>query len=113
MDCRENLINAFGECGEAAACYKDEHFLMANDLFASVMERSKDEFNGLPVIEIVHPESIDMVQDFMRQRKRGDVSVPTTYKCTLKTPNNPKIVKNLIVLKVKKSEGAVLVIIRN
>jgi hypothetical protein len=111
MDKRDQLVEILGEFGEAAAFYKGQKILMANDLFAELFERKREECAGLPINEIVHNESIEMIQDFIRRRAKEDTGVPTLYKAAFKTPSNPKIELKLFVLKLKLSEG-VLVILR-
>ena len=112
MDNREKLIEILGEFGEAAAFYKGQKILMANDRFAELLELTREECSGLAINEIVHNDSIEMIQDFIRRRAKEDTGVPTLYTANFKTPSNPKMELRLFVLKLKVSEGGVLVILR-
>ena len=112
MNCKKNLLDALEECGEAAAFYEGQHFLMANSLFAGLFERGREDFEGLPIVQICHNESIEMIQDFIRRRAHEDIGVPTVYECAVTAPGNPKFYVKVIALKMKKGEGSVLVIVR-
>lgn len=111
MTSQEKLIEAFGELGEAAGIYKGQNIRMVNDRFAELFERSKEEFVNLPINEIVHNDSIEMIQDFRRRRTHEDTGVPTTYTAFFKTASDPRVELRLIVLRLKHSEGEVLVIL--
>lgn len=112
MDRMEKLLEALGEYGEAACFYRGQKFLVVNERFAELFERSKEEFVDLPIIEVVHNESIEMIQDFMRRRAHANTDVPTTYEAQFKTKSNPKVTLKVIALKLKESERAVLAILR-
>ena len=112
MDCTTKLIAAFEECGEAAAVYRGQAFLAVNRSFAGIFERDPADFEGMPIMEICHEESIDMIQDFIRRRAHEDIDVPTAYEAVFRSPARPRIRLKLIVLKLKKNEGTVLAIVR-
>jgi PAS domain-containing protein len=112
MDARDKLLEALGELGEAAAFYKGQYIQKVNNRFAELVERSREECEGLPINDLVHNESIEMIQDFIRQRAQEVRGVPTTYRAFFKTPSTPKVEMQLYVLKLKKSASEVLVILR-
>lgn len=112
MTSQEQLIEAFGELGEAAGIYKGPNIRVVNDRFAEFLERSKEEFVNLPITEIIHNDSIEMIQDYRRRRTHEDHGVPTTYTAYFKTPKTPMIELKLFVLRLKHGEGEVLVLLR-
>ena len=112
VECMEKLLDAMGECGEAAMFYKGDKILMANKPFAEMMDRTVEECRDLPIIEICHEESIAMIQDFMRRRARGDRDLPVSYFANFMTPKNPKLELRCIVVKMKNTNGAFLVILQ-
>ena len=112
MENLKKLVDAFGECGEAAALYRGQNFLMVNDLFAGIFERSPEEFENLPFLDICHNDSIEMIRDFMHRRAIEDHGVPTSYTSGFITAHQAKIALNVIALKLKKAQDAVLVIVR-
>jgi hypothetical protein len=112
MSSQKKLIEAFGELGEAACIYKGEKLLFVNDRFASMFDRAKESFEDLPINEIVHNDSMEMIQDFRRRRVHDERGVPTTYTAYFKTDNDPRMELQLFVLRLKESEGEVLVIVR-
>jgi hypothetical protein len=110
--CMKNMLDTLGNCGEAAAYYRGQNLLMVNVLFAELFERSPEEFKDMPLVEICHNESIEMIQDFIRRRAHEDTDVPISYESSFTTPGNPKIIMRVIALKMKKNEGEVLLILR-
>ena len=112
MDSREKLIEAFNECGEAAAFYKGQRFLMVNDLFAELIERNKEDCKNLAINDVVHNDSIEMIQDFIRRRAHHDLDVPITYNAFFKIPSNPRIEMKVLALRLRNSEGESLVLVR-
>ena len=108
----KKLIDAFNDLGEAAAVYKNQEFITVNDLFAGIFEREVEVFDGLPLLEICHNESIEMIRDFMQRRTVENHGVPMNYKCAFRTPNQPKIMLNVIAIKLKSAAHGVLVIVR-
>ena len=112
MDDLKKLIGAFNELGEAAAVYKNQEFIAVNDLFAEIFEREVEAFDGLPLLEICHNESIEMIRDFMHRRTIENHGVPMNYTCAFMTPNQAKLMLNVIAIKLKKTDAGVLVIVR-
>lgn len=108
MDCREKLLDAFQECGEAAIIYRGQNILMANENFATLFERAVDEFSGLPILEICHNESMEMIQDYIRRRALGDQDLPSSYEAFFRTPSDLKVVMHLTVVKLRNVEGALV-----
>jgi hypothetical protein len=107
-----NLLEALAECGEMAAFYKGQKIVMVNQLLADQFGKEIGEFEGLPIVEILNEESIDLIRDFIRRRVHGDPDVPTTYKAAFRTPDNPKTIMTLTVLRTSNTEGALLVILQ-
>lgn len=112
MECMEKLLVALADCGEAAAFYQGQHILLANRLFAVLLERPVDDFRDMPIVDICHEESIELVQDFIRRRIHGDHDVPTTYRASFRTPTNPKLELQVTVLKTKHTHDAFLAIVQ-
>jgi len=108
----ENLLKTLEECGEVAFFYKGQKILAANKLFADLFGRDIEECKGLPIIEICHEESIDMIRDFIRRRKHGDHDVPITYEASFMTSKDPKKILMVTVIKTKNTEGALLGILQ-
>ncbi|HUV36911.1 MAG TPA: PAS domain-containing protein [Patescibacteria group bacterium] len=108
MDCRQNLLDAFQACGEAAVLYRGQNILMANENFASLFGRTVDECAGLPILEICHNESIEMIQDYIRRRALGNHDLPSSYEATFRTPSEPKTIMHLTVVKLRNVEGALV-----
>jgi len=106
----EKLLDALADCGEAAVFYKTQTILLANRLFADLFERNPDQCEGLPIVEICHEESIEMIRDFMRRRAHGDHDVPTTYAASFRTAHDPKLNLRVTVIRTKNTEGAYLAI---
>ena len=110
MTCMENLLDALSDCGKAAVFYKGQDILLANRLFADLFERDPDECKGLPIVEICHEESMEMIRDFIRRRDHGDHDVPTTYPASFRTAHNPKLKLRITIMRTKNTEGAYLAI---
>ena len=107
------LLEAFAGCGEAAAVYKGQSFNHANNLFAEIFEREQAEFEGLPILDVCHEESIEMIRDFMHRRAIEDHGVPINYSSTFITSKREKIELNVIAIKLKQADENVLLIVRN
>ena len=112
MERLRKLISAFNELGEAASVYKNQKFIVVNDLFAEIFEREIETLEGLPLLEICHNESIEMIRDFMQRRTVEDHGVPMNYNCTFITPNQPKLILNVIAIRLRDADDGVLVIVR-
>ena len=110
MTCMENLLNALADCGEAAVFYKGKNIVLANRLFADLFEKDPDECKDLPIVEICHEDSIEMIRDFIRRRKHGDHDIPTTYTASFRTAHNPKLNLRITVIRTENTEGAYLAI---
>lgn len=108
----EKLLEALEECGVVAAFYKGQNILSGNKRFAELFERSTEECKMLPILEICHEESIDIIQDFRRRRVFGEHNVPTTYEAKFRTPTNPNIIMIITVIRTENTEGALLVIVQ-
>ena len=112
MDNLKKLIEAFAGCGEAAAIYKGQSFIHANDLFAQIFERETSEFEGLPIIDVCHNDSIEMIRDFMHRRAIENHGVPTNYTSAFITSNQEKIHLNVIAIRMKKADDNILLIVK-
>jgi PAS domain-containing protein len=109
MDSRRKLLDALEECGEAAAFYVGADFLMANGRCAAIFGRPVDEFEGLPILEICHNDSLDMIRDFIRRRAHDDPDVPTSYEAAFRTADRPKVTLRVNVFKMRSVEGALVI----
>ena len=112
MKYMENLLDALAECGEAAAFYKGQNIILANRLFADLFEKETSECKDLPIMEIIHEESIEMIRDFIKRRALGSIDIPTTYAAAFRTAHDPKLELQITILKTKKTAGAFLAIIQ-
>jgi PAS domain S-box-containing protein len=112
MENLKKLVDAFDECGEAAAIYRGQNFLMVNDLFATIFGREPETFRDLPILEVCHNESIEMIRDFMHRRAIEDHGVPTNYISAFITADRTKITLNVIAIKLRKAGESVLIIVR-
>jgi PAS domain S-box-containing protein len=108
----ERLLDALADCGEAAIFYKGKDIIMANRLFAELFEMEQEECGGLPIIDILHEESIEMIRDFIRRRAMGDTGVPEVYTADFRTKSEPRVPLHLIVVKTSNTGGALLVILK-
>lgn len=112
MERLKKLIDAFNDLNEAAAVYKNQKFTVVNDLFAEIFEREVDALEGLPLLEICHNESIEMIRDFMHRRTVENHGVPMNYKCAFVSPSQPRLMLNVIAIRLMDAEDGVLVIVR-
>lgn len=112
MDCRTSLLDALQEVGEPAAFYKGQDIIMANELFAGIFKRTVDECVDLPINDICHESSIDMIQDFIKRRHIGDPNLPTTYSAKFVTVENDELNLTLTVIVTNNTGGAILVIVK-
>ncbi len=108
----ENLLDALERCGEAAAFYKGQDILMANSLFATLFEKEAEECRDLPIMEICHEDSVEMIFDFIKRRGYGNHNVPTTYSASFRTRHNPKLNLQITIIETKNTEGAYLAILK-
>lgn len=108
----EKLLDALDECGEAAVFYKGKNVLLANRLFSEMFEIEQDKCKGLPIMGILHEESIEMVTDFIRRRVHGDPTIPAAYTADFRTKNESKVPLQLTVVKTSNTDGALLVILQ-
>ena len=108
MECWEKLLAAFQDCGEAAILYRGKNILMANENFAKLFERTIDECAGLPILEICHNESIEMIQDYIRRRALGERDLPSSYEAAFRTTSDPRVIMHLTVVKMRNVEGALV-----
>ncbi len=112
MDNLKMLLDAFAGYGEAAATYKGQSFTGVNEPFARIFEREQSEFEGLPILDVCHDESIEMIRDFMHRRAIEDHGVPINYTSTFITSGREKIKLNVIALKLRQADDNVLIIVR-
>ncbi len=110
MDCKQNLLDAFQACGEAATLYRGQNILMANENFASLFERTARECAGLPILEICHNESIEMIQDYIHRRALGEHDLPSSYEAAFRTPSEPKVIMHLTVVKLRNIEEVLVLL---
>ncbi len=111
QQCVDMLLQGLEEFDEPAAYYKGNRIVQTNQKFADLFERDIAEFNNLPIIDICHNESIEMIRDFIRRRAHNDVDVPTHYEAAFRTKTRPKVMMTVDVLKLHNTEGAVLTIL--
>ena len=112
MDNLRILLDAFAGCGEAAATYKEQSFTGVNGLFADIFERKPSEFEGLPILDVCHNESIEMIRDFMHRRAIEDHGVPINYTSTFITGARAKLELSVIAIKLRRADDNVLLIVR-
>lgn len=112
MSNMKRLLDVLDDCEEAAAFYKGRNLLLVNERFADIFGRSVDECEGLPIMEICHNDSIEMIGDYIHRRAANDPTVPSVYEAAFRTPDNPKLMLMVNVLEIKKTDGAVLVLLR-
>jgi hypothetical protein len=105
------LLQGLEKFDEPAAFYKGNKIVQANQKFADLFERDIAEFNDLPIIDICHNESIEMIQDFIRRRAHSDMDVPSHYEAAFRTNSRSKVVMTVDVLKLQNTEGTVLTIL--
>ena len=111
QQCVDMLLQGLEEFDEPAAYYKGNRIVQTNQKFADLFERDIAEFNNLPIIDICHNESIEMIRDFIRRHAHHDVDVPTHYEAAFRTKTRPKVMMTVDVLKLHNTEGAVLTIL--
>ena len=111
MEAIEKVLEALEECGEAAAFYKDDRIVEANGRFAALFDRERDECRDLPVMNICHEDSMEMVRDYMRRRRFGDVSVPRTYSASFVSDEDTKMDLQVTVVETGNTGGAYLTIL--
>lgn len=111
QQCVDMLLQGLEEFEEPAAYYKGNRIVQANQKFADLFERDIAEFNDLPIIDICHNESMEMIRDFIRRRAHQDVDVPQHYEAAFRTSSRPKVMMTVDVLKLHNTEGAVLAIL--
>ena len=111
QQCVDMLLQGLEEFDEPAAFYKGNRILQANQKFADLFERDIAEFNDLPIIDICHNESMEMIQDFIRRRAHQDTDVPSHYEAAFRTASRPRVMMTVDVLKLHNSEGAVLAVL--
>jgi len=111
QQCVDMLLQGLEEFEEPAAYYQGNRIVQANQKFADLFERDIAEFNDLPIIDIYHNDSIEMVQDFIRRRAHRDVDVPKHYEAAFRTASRPRVMMTVDVLKLHNTEGAVLAIL--
>ncbi len=108
----KNLLVALAECGEAAAFYKGHNIIYANRLFAELFDKDLEECQDLPIIDIVHEESVEMIMDFIKRRTHNHPDIPTTYKAYFRTAHDPKLELQVTILKTTKTAGAYLAVLQ-
>ncbi len=112
MEKMDRLLEALADCGEAAAFYRGTEIVMANRLFAGLFCRSRQECKGLPIVEIIHEDSLDMINDFIHRRAHGDIDLPTSYRAKFRSPEEPEIPLLVTVIRTCDTERALLVILQ-
>ena len=83
-----------------------------NDLFAQTFERDAAEFDGLPLLDVCHNDSIEMIRDFMHRRAIEDHGVPINYSSAFITGGGEKIMLNVIAIRMKQADDNILLIVR-
>jgi hypothetical protein len=112
MNSMEKLLEAMDECGEAAVFYKGKKVLMANKRFAEMFEIDLEKCKGLPIVDILHEGSIEMISDFIRRRSVGDRDVPAAYTADFRSASTPKLPIQLTVIRTSETDGAVFVVLQ-
>jgi len=112
MDKMEKLLDAMADCGEAAVFYKGKNILLANRLFAELFGMEQEECRDLPIVNILHVDSIEMIRDFIRRRAHGDPDVPAVYTADFRSESESKLPLQLTIVKTSDTEGALLVILK-
>jgi PAS domain-containing protein len=105
------LLQGLEEFDEPAAFYRGNRIVQANQKFADLFERDIAEFSDLPIIDICHNESIEMIRDFIRRRAHQDTDVPRHYEAAFRTASRPRVMMTVDVLKLHNTEGAVLAVL--
>jgi PAS domain-containing protein len=105
------LLQGLEEFEEPAAYYRGDRIIQANAKFAELFGRNLEDFVNLPIIDICHNESIEMIRDFIRRRAHEDVDVPRHYEAAFRTASRPRVVMTVDVLKLRNTSGAVLAIL--
>ena len=108
----EKLLDALDDCGEAAIFYKGKKIILANRLFSELLEIEQEKCAGLPIVNLLHEESIEMIQDFIRRRAHGDTEVPAAYVAYFRTKSETRVPLQLTVVKTSATDGALLVILK-
>ena len=111
QQCVDMLLQGLEKFDEPAAFYKGNKIVQANQKFADLFERDIADFNDLPIIDICHNESIEMIQDFIKRRAHNDTDLPRHYEAAFRTTSRSKVVMTVDVLKLQNTEGAVLTIL--
>lgn len=112
MDKMEKLLDAMADCGEAAVFYKGKKILLANRLFAELFGMEQENCRDLPIVNILHEDSIEMIQDFIRRRAHGDPDVPAVYKADFRSESENKLPLQLTIVQTGNTDGALLVILK-
>ena len=111
QQCVDMLLQGLEKFDEPAAFYKGNKIVQANQKFADLFERDIADFNDLPIIDICHNESIEMIQDFIKRRAHNDTDLPRHYEAAFRTTSRSKVLMNVDVLKIQNTEVAVLTIL--
>ncbi len=111
QQCVDMLLQGLEKFDEPAAFYKGNKIVQANQKFADLFERDIADFNDLPIIDICHNESIEMIQDFIKRRAHNDTDLPRHYEAAFRTTSRSKVLMTVDVLKLQNTEGAVLTIL--
>jgi PAS domain S-box-containing protein len=112
MDKMERLLEAMDDCGEAAVFYKGKNILIANRLFSELFGIEREKCKGMPIIDILHEESIEMITDFIRRRAHGDTTLPAAYTADFRTESEHRLPLQLTVMKMSATDGALLVVLK-
>ena len=112
MDCKEKMLEALNECGEAAVFYRGTNITAANEKFARIFHKTVEECEGMSILNICHNDSTERIKDNIHRRKIGDHTVPMHYEAKFVSPDNPELVLVLTVLRLKNVKDAFLVIVR-
>ena len=112
MDNMEKLLDALADCGEVAAFYKGKHIVMANRLFAGMFEIEQEACMELPIMDILHEQSVEMISDYIRRRSHGDIDMPTSYVADFRTKSTPRLPLQVTVIRTCDTDNALLVILQ-
>jgi PAS domain S-box-containing protein len=91
----------------------DYKFVEVNQALADMLERTVEECLQMTVPDTLHPESRDMVMDYVKRRAQGDPTVPTHYVLTALTKSGKKRYWHMGVSRLDWKPGYVSTIMRD
>lgn len=92
---------------------EDYKFAEVNQAFAEMLERSVEECLQMRIMDTLHPESYDLVMDYVKRRAEGDPTVSTHYIHTTVTKSGKKRYWHTGVSRLDCKPGYVSVVVRD